>query len=60
MQCELKTKGRLILKEIEFNRVFKKKVMRSDKVGKIYLPRELIGKDVYVVVDKKGWYEKNK
>ena len=52
MQCELKTKGRLSLKEIEFNRVFKKKVMRSDQVGKIYLPRELIGKDVYVVVDK--------
>jgi len=45
-------KGNLILKEIRFEQVFKRKVMRSGKVGKIYLPKDLIGKQVYVVVEE--------
>ena len=44
--------GTLILKEIKFEQVLKRKVMRSDKVGKIYLPRNLIGKSVYVVIEE--------
>ena len=44
-------KGTLILQEIRFDHVFKKTVMKSDKVGKVYLPKEFIGKNVYIVVD---------
>ena len=46
-------KGRLILQEIKYDHVFKRTVMKSHKgtIGKIYLPKELIGKSVYVVVD---------
>lgn len=44
-------KGTLILQEIKFDHVFKRKVMRSGNVGKIYLPKELVGKSVIVVVD---------
>ena len=44
--------GTLILKEIKFEQVLKRKVMRSDKVGKIYLPKNLIGKEVYVVIEE--------
>lgn len=43
--------GRVILEEIKFDHIFKRVVMKSGTVGKIYLPRELIGKKVYVVVD---------
>lgn len=44
-------KGTLILSEIKFDHVFKRKVTKSGHVGKIYLPRELIGHQVYVIVD---------
>ena len=44
-------KGTLILEEIKFDHVFKRKVMRSGKVGKIYLPKELVDKTVVVVAD---------
>lgn len=43
--------GSLILQEIKFDHVFKKTVMKSGHVGKIYLPKELVGKTVYVVAD---------
>ena len=46
--------GSLVLKEIKFDHIFKRTVMRSDKVGKVYLPRELIGKNVYIIVDMNG------
>ena len=42
--------GKLVLTEINFDHVFKRTVMSSGKVGKIYLPKELIGKTVFVVV----------
>ena len=46
------TKGVLILKQIEFNRVYHRKVSSNNKTsGKVTVPRELIGKSVYVVVD---------
>ena len=47
-------KGSLILNEIKFDHIFKRHVMRSGKVGKIYLPKELIDQDVYVVVNING------
>ena len=47
-------KGTLILEEIKFDHVFKRVVMKSDKVGKIYLPKELIGKTVLVIADMNG------
>ena len=46
--------GKLVLTEINFDHVFKRKVMSSGKVGKIYLPKELIGKTVFVVVNLNG------
>jgi len=46
--------GILSLHQIKFDYVFKRKVMRSGDVAKIYLPKELIGKNVYVVLDLKG------
>ncbi len=49
-----KTKGRLILKEIIFDDVHKRKVGKNNKTsGKVTLPIELIGKEVYVVVSDK-------
>jgi len=45
-------KGRLILEEIHFDHVYKRAVKpHSDTSGRIYLPKELIGKTVYVIVD---------
>ena len=44
-------KGRLILQEVNFDHIFKRTVMKSGHVGKIYLPKELIGKSVYIVAD---------
>jgi len=46
--------GSLILKEIKFDHIFKRTVMRSGKVGKVYLPKELIGKSIYIIVDMNG------
>jgi len=47
-----KTKGRLILREIEFNQVYERNVHKcNDRSGKITLPVELIGKKVYVIVE---------
>jgi putative transposon-encoded protein len=47
-----KTKGRLILKEIEFEQVYIRTVHKSNKrSGKITLPPDLIGKKVYVIVE---------
>ena len=44
-------RGTLILQEILFDHVFKRKVMRSGAVGKIYLPKELVGKTVFIIAD---------
>lgn len=42
------------LKKIDYNRVLCRKVMKNNATsGKIYLPKELIGKDVHVVVEEK-------
>lgn len=46
-----KTKGRLILKEISFDHVEKRKVGKNNTTsGKVTLPKEWIGKQVYVVL----------
>ena len=50
-----KVKGRLILKEIEFNKVWKKTVTKNnDTSGKIQLPKDLIGKEVYIILEGDG------
>jgi putative transposon-encoded protein len=52
---EIKTEGRLILKEIDFKNVYYCKVRpHSDTSSKIYLPKSLEGKHVYVIVDPEG------
>ena len=49
----LNQKGTLILKQIEFNQVYKRTVGKNnDTSGKITLPKKLIGKEVYVVVEE--------
>jgi putative transposon-encoded protein len=46
-----KKKGLLILEQISFNDAFKKKVIRNnDTSGKITVSKDLIGKEVYIVV----------
>jgi len=48
-------KGTLVLEEIRFDHVFKREVKpHSETSGRIYLPKELIGKTVYVIVDMNG------
>ena len=54
MKQKNKVKGKLFLKEIDFEYVFKRKVMKSNNVGKIYLPKELIGQAVFVIAKTKG------
>jgi len=47
----IKTKGRLILKEIQFNQVYERKAAKNNDTScKVTLPRELEGKTVYVIV----------
>lgn len=46
-----KKKGILIIEQIEFDDALKKKVVKNNKTsGKITVPKELIGKEVYVVI----------
>jgi putative transposon-encoded protein len=47
-------KGVLILEQIEFENIYKRTVHRSNKTsGKITLPQDLIGEEVYAVMPKK-------
>jgi len=47
-----KRKGLLILEQINFEYVYKRKVTTNNKTSsKVTLPKELIGKYVYVIVD---------
>ena len=54
MNTDLKVKhGQLILQQISFKRILVRNVMKNDSngnQGKIALPKNLIGKEVYVVV----------
>jgi putative transposon-encoded protein len=43
--------GSLTLREIKYDHLFKRVVMRSGSVGKVYLPKELIGRSIYIIVD---------
>ena len=48
---EIKVNGRLILKEIIFDKVWERKVSKNNNTScKITLPMELINKEVYVIV----------
>ena len=55
MNTDLKVKhGQLILQQISFKRILVRNVMKNDSngnQGKIALPRNLIGKEIYVVVE---------
>ena len=56
----MKKPGVLILEQIKFDYIFKRKVIRNNKTsGKITLPQELIGEYVYIVAkamnDEKDW-----
>lgn len=45
-----KLTGKITLKSIDYNRVIDKQVFKNNETsGKITLPKELIGKTVYVV-----------
>ena len=47
-------KGVLVLEQIEFDQIYKRTVHRSNKTsGKITLPSELIGEEIYAVMPKK-------
>jgi len=47
---KVEKEGRLILKEISFNRIVSTRVKpHSDSAGRIYLPSDLVGKNVYVI-----------
>ena len=54
MSNDLKIKnGTLIIQQISFKRLLVRNVMKNDpqgNQGKIALPRELIGKEIYVVI----------
>ena len=51
MKTKFDTKGRLFLEEVPFDTVYKRKVGRgSQTCGRIYVPIELLGRNVYVVV----------
>ena len=45
-------KGTLSLKEVKYDYGYLKTVMRSGHVGKIYLPKHLIGKEIYIIIPK--------
>jgi putative transposon-encoded protein len=47
-----KTKGTLIIKQIEFDQVYKRRVGKNnDSSCKVALPKEMEGRTVYVVVE---------
>lgn len=55
MEKNRKIKGRLILKEVNFEDSWKKVVIKNNESsGKVTLPKSLIGKAVYVIVDENG------
>ncbi len=54
MKNDLKIDGSLTLKRIDYNRVLLRRVLKNnDTSGKVSLPKELIGREIYVVVPKK-------
>ena len=47
-----KNKGRLILKEIEFDQIYRRNVHKgNERSDRVTLPVELVGRKVYVVVE---------
>jgi len=46
--------GKLIIQQIDFKRLLVRNVMKNDpqgKQGRIALPKNLIGKEVYVIIE---------
>jgi len=51
MKNDIKINGSLTLKKIDYGRVLSRKVIKNNSTsGKVTIPPELIGKEVYVVV----------
>jgi len=51
MHNDIKINGSLTLKKIDYKRILSRTVTKNNGTsGKISLPRELLGKEVYVVV----------
>ena len=49
-----KLKGTLVLEEVKFDRMLKRKVHRSNKTsGKVTLPPDLVGKEVIIIIPSK-------
>lgn len=48
---EKSVKGRLILKEVSFDKLWIRKVIKNNETsGKVSLPKKLIDKEVYVII----------
>ena len=47
-------KGKIVLNEIEYDYGWIKTVMGSGHVGKVYVPKDLIGKKVRIIPVKEG------
>ena len=58
MSSDISTKNaKLIIKQIDVKRLLIRNVMKNDpqgKQGKIALPKNLIGKEVYILVEGDG------
>ena len=53
MHNDVKINGSLTLEKIEYKRVLSRTVTKNnDTSGKISLPTELIGKEVYIVIPR--------
>ena len=52
-------KGRLVLDDIKFDQVLKRRVMRSGNVGKIYTPKDFIDRDIFIVLPRRKKNELN-
>ncbi len=49
------SKGRLIIREIKFSQLLERRVIKNNRSsGKVTLPKHLIGKKVYIVIEGKG------
>jgi len=45
-----KVEGRIVLKEVRFSRILERSVIKNNATsGKVTVPKDLIGKKVYVV-----------
>jgi len=54
MKNDIKINGSLTLKKIDYKRILSRTVMKNNSTsGKVTVPPELIGKEVYIVIPSK-------